>query len=242
VVHATDDRDSARDRKIDRDATKLFSADPFGDPNDEAGDETNRAASPAAPSPFDDEPDITHNMMSDYINDYSESSYAVQQPGPSEPWPAPSLSRPWRRTPGPTPLVTPAFGMPAPPPPASEFPPIPPFGNPRSPTPTHMSPILPPRVATPLSSPVVAPQAATRPTPVRSPTPVFVAIPTPLSVPAVPDLASARAVASALEAVAAKIRAGHLVVSGEVAESVDEDATYAGYLAAALAALLGVRH
>jgi hypothetical protein len=242
VVHATDDRDSARDRKIDRDATKLFAADPFGDPNDDAGDETNRAASPAAPSPFDDEPDITHNMMSDYINDYSESSYAPQQPGPSEPWPAPSLSRPWRRTPGPTPLVTPAFGMPAAPPPASEFPPIPPFGNPRSPTPTHMSPILPPRIATPLSSPVVPPRATTRPTPVRSPTPVFAAIPTPLSVPAVPDLASARAVANALETVAAKIRAGHLVVSGEVDEGVDEDATYAGYLAAALAALLGVRH
>jgi hypothetical protein len=71
---------------------------------------------------------------------------------------------------------------------------------------------------------------------------VFVAIPTPLSVPAVPDLASARAMANALETVAAKIRAGHLVVSGEVAEGVDEDATYAGYLAAALAALLGVRH
>ena len=76
----------------------------------------------------------------------------------------------------------------------------------------------------------------------RSPTPVFVTIPTPLSVPAVPDLAGARAVANALETVAAKIRAGHLVVGGEVAEGVDEDATHAGYLAAALAALLGVRH
>jgi hypothetical protein len=242
VVHAIDDRDSARDRRIDLDATTLFAADPFVPPADDAGDETNRAAIPAAPSPFDDEPDITHNMMSDYINDYTESAYAAQQPGPAEPWPTPSLSRPWRRTPGPTPLVTPAFGMRAGPPPASEFPPIPPFNNPRSPTPTHESPILPPRVATPLSSPVVPPRPAARRTPVRSPTPVFVAIPTPLSVPAVPDLASARAMANALETVAAKIRAGHLVVSGEVTEGVDEDATYAGYLAAALAALLGVRH
>jgi hypothetical protein len=71
---------------------------------------------------------------------------------------------------------------------------------------------------------------------------VFVPIPTPLSVPAVPDLAAARAVAGALETVAAKIRAGHLVVSGEIPEGLDQEAAHAGYLAAALAALLGVRH
>jgi hypothetical protein len=71
---------------------------------------------------------------------------------------------------------------------------------------------------------------------------VFVRTPTPLSVPAIPDVAGARAVAVALETIAARIRAGHLVVQGEVSESLNEDATHAGYLAAALAALLGVRH
>jgi hypothetical protein len=60
-------------------------------------------------------------------------------------------------------------------------------------------------------------------------------------VPAVPDPAAARAVAGALETVAAQIRAGHLVVTGDVPQGTDE-ATQAAYLAAALAALLGVRH
>lgn len=237
VEHAAEDEDVARDRKIDRDAVRLFSADPFADDAEESHP-------PAPPSPFDDDPDVSHNMMSGRINDLADAPYAGR-PTPIEPWSPPGFSRPWGPTPGPMRSVTPPLGIPVAPPPVSEYPPVPPFGNPRSPTPTHFTSIVPPRV-TPLASPPVAPpRAASRPTPVRSATPVFVPIPTPLSVPAVPavpDLPGARAVASALETVAAKIRAGHLVVGGEIPEGLDEEASYAGYLAAALAALLGVRH
>jgi hypothetical protein len=242
VAHAADDQDAARDRRIDRDATRLFTADPFGEQGADAGEEqANHTGIPAGPSPFDDEPDVTHNMMSGHTNDFADSRYMVERPVPTEPWSPPGLS-PWGPTPASMPSLTPAFGSPAAPPPASEFPPIPPFGKLQRPTPTHTTPILPPRIVTPLSVPVVPPRTASRPTPVRSPTPVFVPIPTPLSVPAVPDVAGARAVAGALETIAARVRAGHLVVRGEVSEGLDEDATHAGYLAAALAALLGVRH
>jgi acylphosphatase len=245
VAHAADDQDAARDRKIDRDATRLFTDDPFGEPGaDAVNDPPDHAGIPAGPSPFDDEPDVTHNMMSGHINDFADSRYIVERPVPPEPWSPPGLT-PWGPTPASIPSVTPAFGSPAAPRPPSEFPPIPPFGKLQRPTPTHVTPILPPRIVTPLSMAAVAgvpPPTASRPTPVRSPTPVFVPTPTPLSVPAIPDVAGARAVAVALETVAARIRAGHLVVRGEVSESLDEDATHAGYLAAALAALLGVRH
>jgi hypothetical protein len=226
VAHAADDQE----------------ADPFGEQGAGSGEEqANHTGIPAGPSPFDDEPDVTYNMMSGHTNDFADSRYMVERPVPAEPWAPPGLS-PWGPTPASMPSLTPAFGSPAAPPPASEFPPIPPFGKLQRPTPTHTTPILPPRIVTPLSAPVVSPRTASRPTPVRSPTPVFVPIPTPLSVPAVPDLAGARAVAGALETVAARIRAGHLVVRGEVSEGLDEDATHAGYLVAALAALLGVQH
>jgi len=246
VAHAADDQDAARDRKIDRDATRLFTADPFGEPgadavDDAADDAADHAGISAGPSPFDDEPDVTHNMMSGHINDFADARYMVERPVPAEPWSPPGLT-PWGPTPASIPSVTPAFGSPAAPPPPSEFPPIPPFGKLRRPTPTHVTPILPPRIVTPLSVAGVPPRSASRPTPVRSATPVFVRTPTPLSVPAIPDVAGARAVAVALETIAARIRAGHLVVQGEVSESLNEDATHAGYLAAALAALLGVRH
>ena len=239
VAQAAEDEDAARDRKIDRDAVRLFAADPF---EDDAGD----TGTPAPPSPFDDDPDIRHNMMSGRINDFADTPYSVQRPTPVEPWSPPGFSGPWGATPGPIRSVTPPLGVPVAPPPVSEYPPVPPFANPRSPTPTHFTAIVPPHRSTPLASAPVPPPSMSRPsgraTPVRSPTPVFVPIPTPLSVPAVPDLAGARAVAGALETVAAKIRAGHLVVSGEIPEGLDEEATHAGYLAAALAALLGVRH
>lgn len=235
VEHAAEDEDAARDRKIDRDAVRLFSADPFVDDAAETG-------TPTPPSPFDDDPDISHNMMSGRINDLADASYTAQRPTPIEPWAPPGFSRPWGATPGPMRSVTPPLGIPVAPPPVSEYPPVPPFGNPRSPTPTHFTSIVPARITPLATAPVEPPRAAGRPTPVRSPTPVFVPIPTPLSVPAVPDVAGARAVASALETVAAKIRAGHLVVGGEIPEGLDEEASYAGYLAAALAALLGVRH
>jgi hypothetical protein len=241
VVDAADDQDAARDRKIDRDANRLFAADPIGEPGaDGDAGQADDAGIPAGPSRFDDDPDVTRNMMSGHISDFADSPYMMERPVPAEPWSPPGLS-PWGPTPASIPSLTPAFGSPAAPPPASEFPPIPPFANLRRATPTHTTPILPPRSVTPLSAPVAPARTAARPTPVRSPTPVFVPIRTPQSVPAVPDLASARAVAGALETVAARIRAGHLVVRGEVSESLDEDATYAGYLAAALAALLGVR-
>jgi hypothetical protein len=235
VAHAAEDQDAARDRKIDRDAVRLFAADP---PVADAEDTSRRAQ----PSPFDDDPDISHNMMSGRINDFADIPYAAQRPTPVEPWSPPGFTRPWGATPGPIRSVTPPLGVPVAPPPVSGYPPVPPFGNPRSPTPTHFTAIVPPRRITPLETAPVPPRNVSRPTPVRSPTPVFVPIPTPLSVPAVPDLAAARAVAGALETVAAKIRAGHLVVSGEIPEGLDQEAAHAGYLAAALAALLGVRH
>lgn len=235
VEHAAEDEDAARDRKIDRDAVRLFSADPFANDAEET-------PAPAPPSPFDDDPDISHNMMSGRINDLADTSYAGQRPTPIEPWAPPGFSRPWGPTPGPMRSVTPPLGIPVVPPPMSEYPPVPPFGNPRSATPTHFTSIVPPRVTPLASAPVMPPRTVSRPTPVRSPTPVFVPIPTPLSVPAVPDLPGARAAAIALETVAAKIRAGHLVVGGEIPDGLDEEASHAGYLAAALAALLGVRH
>jgi hypothetical protein len=235
VAHAAEDADAARDRKIDREAVRLFAADPPA-----AGAED--TSKPMPPSPFDDDPDISHNMMSGHINDFADTHYATQRPTPVEPWSPPGFSRPWGATPGPIRSVTPPLGVPVAPPPVSGYPPVPPLGNPRSPTPTHFTAIAPPRGITPLANPPVPPRSLGRQTPVRSPTPVFVPIPTPLSVPAVPDLAGARAVAGALENVAAKIRAGHLVVTGEIPEGLDEEAAYAGYLAAALAALLGVRH
>ncbi|GEM_PF-4254699 len=237
VANAAEDEDAARDRKIDREAVRLFAADPPADGED--------PSTPAPPSPFDDDPDISHNMMSGRINDFADTPYTAQRPTPIEPWSPPGFSRPWGATPGPIRSVTPPLGVPVAPPPVSEYPPVPPFGNPgnpRSPTPTHFAAIVPPRPITPLGTSPVPPRNVSRPTPVRSPTPVFVPISTPRSVPAVPDLAGARAVAGALETVAAKIRAGHLVVSGEIPEGLDEEAAYAGYLAAALAALLGVRH
>jgi hypothetical protein len=230
-----EDEDAARDQKIDRDAVRLFAADPFGDDAEGTG-------TLAPPSPFDDDPDISHNMMSGRINDFADIPYPAQRPTPMEPWAPPGFSRPWGATPGPIRSVTPPLGVPMAPSPVSEYPPVPPFANPRNPTPTHFTPLVPPARITPLANDPVPPRNVSRPTPVRSPTPVFVPIQTPLSVPAVPDLAGARAVAGALETVAAKIRAGHLVVSGEITEGLDEEATYAGYLAAALAALLGVRH
>ncbi len=69
VEHAAEDEDVARDRKIDRDAVRLFSADPFADDAEES-------RPPAPPSPFDDDPDVSHNMMSGRINDLADAPYA----------------------------------------------------------------------------------------------------------------------------------------------------------------------
>ena len=63
---------------------------------------------------------------------------------------------------------------------------------------------------------------------------------TPAVVPALQDLAASRVVAYALETVANRIRAGQIVVAGQV-PSGDDAASLAAAVAAALAALLGVQ-
>jgi hypothetical protein len=245
VVHAAVDQDAERDREIDHDAMRLFAADPFEEPFEESSirhvhDGGDAAAEVSPPPVFDDESDIMHDARSDSVRDFSDASYLVQLPVPTEPWSPPGIIQPRRGTPRSVPTTTPAMGNPIASPPASAYPPLEPMGRPRSPTPRRVTPVMPHRVITPYSSPAISTRPV-RATPVRSPTPIFVSIPTPRSVPAVPDPAAARAVAGALETVAAQIRAGHLVVTGDVPQGTDE-ATHAAYLAVALGALLGVRH
>jgi hypothetical protein len=92
------------------------------------------------------------------------------------------------------------------------------------------------REITPISTPVI-------PLHPQLPSKVYVPAamsPTPASVPVLADFEGSRAVVHALETVASQIRIGHLVVVGDVPRGDDVTSLAAG-LAAALAALLGVR-
>jgi len=241
VEHAAIDQDAERDREIDHDAMRLFAAGAFEEPLIQHAHDVGHESAEAPPPPmFEDDSEVMHDVRPDGVNDFVDASYLAQLPIPAEPWSPPGAVCPSPGTPRSVPTTTPAMGNPATRPPASAYPPLEPMGRPRRPTPRRVTPVMPHRVITPYSTPAIATRPV-RATPVRSPTPIYVSIPTPRSVPAVPDPAAARAVAGALETVAAQIRAGHLVVTGDVPQGTDE-ATQAAYLAAALAALLGVRH
>jgi len=99
----------------------------------------------------------------------------------------------------------------------------------------RVTPVLGSQAVTPISSPVI------RPTPAQAPYAVpGLRYPTPVAVPAIVDIEASRTVARALETVAARVRAGELPITGQVPLGDDPWALAAG-VAAALAALLGVR-
>jgi hypothetical protein len=95
----------------------------------------------------------------------------------------------------------------------------------------RITPVLS-RAITPISTPVIPLHPGLPYAPAMSPTPA--------SVPVLVDYQSSRAVVHALETVASQIRIGHLVVVGDVPDG-DDVASLAAGVAAALAALLGVR-
>jgi hypothetical protein len=234
AVQAAADKRAQRDREIDHDAVRLFAADPFEEPFIQSVAEEQ---DPAIPSPFDDDSDITTDMRSSGVKDFSETHYTANHPTPVEHSSAPGVP-PRSATPRSIPATTAPIGMPIVRPPESDGVPFAPPVRPRSPTPRRRTPVMSMHMVTPYSTPVI-PYSA--PTPIRSATPIAVSIPTPRSVPAVPDVDGARTVAGALEMVAAQIRAGHLVIAGDVPPGTGQS-TQAACLAVALTALLGVRH
>jgi hypothetical protein len=236
AVQAAADKAAQRDRDIDHGAMRLFAADPFEEPFMQHAHED---ADPALPSPFDDDPHVISDVRSSGLNDISDSSYLVRAPTPAESWSPPSLAA-RRGTPRSVPTTTPPIGIPTACPPDSDASSLAGPAGPRSPTPRRMTPVVSSRMITPYLAPAIPYAPAVAPTPVRGTTPVALSMPTPRSVPAVPDVDGARTVAGALEMVAAQIRAGHIVIAGDVPPGTDQS-TQAACLAVALAALLGVR-
>jgi hypothetical protein len=111
------------------------------------------------------------------------------------------------------------------------------------------TPVLGSQAITPMHVPVIRRTplagaiAAIEPAPsdaLPTPLPLVSLSPTPVAVPVLQDIAASRAVAHALETVAARVRAGQLVIAGDVPIGDDVSALAAG-IAAALAALLGVQ-
>jgi hypothetical protein len=88
----------------------------------------------------------------------------------------------------------------------------------------------------------MAPSTAVERAPVSPPSAVAAAAlsPTPIAVPVLQDIVASRAVAHALETVAARVRAGQIVIAGQVPIG-DDVAALGAAVAAALAALLGVQ-
>jgi hypothetical protein len=112
----------------------------------------------------------------------------------------------------------------------------------------RVTPVLPSQAITPIASPIIRPTIEERETAegaTQAASPPLQAVPalrypTPVAVPAVVNIESSRAVVRALETVAARVRAGELPIAGQVPIGDDPWALAAG-VAAALAALLGVR-
>jgi hypothetical protein len=110
----------------------------------------------------------------------------------------------------------------------------------------RVTPVLS-QAITPMSVPTIrrtpmAPSTAVERAPVSPPSAVAAAAlsPTPIAVPVLQDIVASRAVAHALETVAARVRAGQIVIAGQVPIG-DDVAALGAAVAAALAALLGVQ-
>ncbi len=185
------------------------------------------------------EQEIAENMRSDDINDMFAEQYDAPRPAPQ---PAPVTRRPYRTTP---PLGTARPGRTTPSSGRAQEPPR--FG--RRVTPVlgahAITPISVPQIRrTPMAPPIAIPELPPASVP-SAPPPRQIAFgavapsPTPAVVPAL-DLAASRAIAYALETVANRIRAGQIVVAGQVPAG-DNVASLAAAVAAALAALLGVQ-
>jgi hypothetical protein len=195
---------------------------------------------PEVPSSTDNEfpYDLSANVMSDDITDMFAERYAAPPPVPM-PEPLPGQRRPARKTP--------VLGAP----PVEETPTSVGRAQMAARIGRRATPVLGSPPVTPLQNPVIRrtpmggaiaaiePAALDRigtPLPLASLAPM----PTPVAVPAMQDLSASRAVAHALETVAARVRAGQLVVVGDVPVGDDVSSLAAG-IAAALAALLGVQ-
>jgi hypothetical protein len=180
---------------------------------------------------------VVQNVRSDDINDMFAENYAAAR-RKTPPLGTPLARRPYRKTP---PLGTARPGQ------------LTPVGG-RAQTPSRIGRRVTPVMAqavTPVSvpqirrTPMSPALAIIEPAPANEPPPRQLAVagapsPTPIAVPALQDIAASRAIAHALETVAAQIRAGEIVVAGQV--PVGEDVgSLAAAVAAALAALLGVQ-
>jgi hypothetical protein len=222
------------DDSADAEREHLVAADPFEEPFLGTG----RGTMSPEPLVFDEGPELIKDITSDDLKDVHAASYAESTTIDSTSTPVVS-SRPET---GGSRRLTPSLGIPlVSPPPPSERPIGPARMRVSRGTPQRVTPILSMRTVTPMSTPVVPRTPVIPATPVRSPTPIGVVSLTPRSIPALVDIANARAAAEALESVAASIRAGHLIVSGDIPGGTEPEA-HAAALAAVLAALLGVRH
>jgi hypothetical protein len=180
--------------------------------------------------------DVTQNMKSDDITDMFAENYTVQ-PSARTSESGSGQRRPYRETP---PLGTQRIGH-------GRV-----SGGHQQQTARRgrrTTPVLGSHAVTPISVPTIrrtpmAPAITSIDPAPDAPLPVQMAVgapsPTPIAVPALQDIAVSRAVAQALETVAAQIRAGQLVIAGQVPLG-DDITALAAATAAALAALLGVQ-
>jgi len=182
--------------------------------------------------------DLSANVMSDDITDMFAEPYTTPPPVPA-PETAAGQRKPARKTPV---LGTPRVGY-----------------TPSSAVRAQMAarigrratPVLGSPAVTPMQTPVIrrtpmggaiaaiepaASDLIATPLPLASLSP----LPMPVAVPAMENISASRAVAHALETVAARVRAGQIVVAGDVPVG-DDNGSLAAGIAAALAALLGVQ-